>query len=401
MNRLTSCISLLVTCILWAAYAAVQAATPGFETLYNFAGADGSEPDGLAIGAGGVLYGVTYEGGTSDRGTVFSLTPPASPGGAWTQAVLYSFPGGSDGVYPTGCLVVGPAGVLYGVTEYGGYQDGGVVFALSPPASPGGVWIETVLYTFTGGHDGKQPDAALLRASNGALYGTTVDGGANSAGVVFELIPPSSPGSRWTEKVLHTFGAPGDGRYPQSRLTYSGGLLYGTTYRGGAGTSDGGAIFSLAPPASAGGAWTEAVLYSFSDGSNPITDLAAATNGVLYGSGDGGVFSLTPPITSGAPWTLTVLHTLDGTPGDNLLLNPSSGILYGTTLAGTHEKGTVFQLTPPGTSGGAWTYTVLYTFTGTNGQNPSVLVPGSGGVLYGCTQVGGSSGNGTVFALTL
>jgi uncharacterized repeat protein (TIGR03803 family) len=251
---------LFAAVIVLIACRAMQAATPSFETLYNFTGEpDPSAP--LAIGAGGVLYGTTAYGGSYLGGTVFSLTPPSSPGGAWTQAVLYEFTGGSDGFDPDPGLVVGPGGVLYGMASAGGSFDWGDVFSLAPPVSPGGAWVETVLYSFTGGSDGGRPNPGPLLASNGALYGTTYFGGANNSGVAFQVMPPSSPGSPWTEKALHSFGGPGDGSQPTAGLTHIGGALYGTTYYGGA--YGNGTVYFLAPPVLAGGAWTEDVLYSF------------------------------------------------------------------------------------------------------------------------------------------
>jgi len=98
--------------------------------LHSFAGGsgDGAVPNGVAIGTGGVLYGTSGFGGTGSctgpyvgSGKVFSLVPPASHGGEWTEKVLYNFAGGaSDGLLPRAGLVIGPPGVLYGTTQYGG-----------------------------------------------------------------------------------------------------------------------------------------------------------------------------------------------------------------------------------------------------------------------------------------
>jgi hypothetical protein len=110
--------------------------------LYSFAGppSDGMVPyAGVAIGTGGVLYGTTINGGTGNCtgfgqqgcGTVFSLTPPASPGGVWTGAVLYSFTGGSDGYEPLAGVAIGYGGALYGTTCCGGTVFG-TVFKLKP-----------------------------------------------------------------------------------------------------------------------------------------------------------------------------------------------------------------------------------------------------------------------------
>ena len=167
--------------------------------LYAFqSGSDGNSPMGLTIGSGRVLYGTTNGGGVIANdcpfgcGTVFSLTPPAAPGGAWTEAVLYSFNGVSDGYGPPAGPTLGSGGVLYGVTGDGDNgAGGGVVFSLTPPSEPGGAWTETVLHSFAGGRrdDGLDPDSRLLLDGNGVLYGTALLGGLDGEGTVFELKP--------------------------------------------------------------------------------------------------------------------------------------------------------------------------------------------------------------------
>jgi uncharacterized repeat protein (TIGR03803 family) len=168
--------------------------------LYSFsqANGDGGSPDaGVTIGANGVLYGTTKYGGQtiSPRcvkgcGTVFALGPPAAPGGAWTETILHAFAGSdfADGSQPNSTLVPGPNGVLYGTTRVGGSSIYGTIFEMVPPAAPGGAWTEVVLYSFTGGADGSSPNAVTLGA-NGALYGTTLAGGASNQGTVFEFVP--------------------------------------------------------------------------------------------------------------------------------------------------------------------------------------------------------------------
>ena len=401
------------------AYAAKGAATPSFQTLYSIGGGpDGYEPSAtVTAGAGGELYGMTYYGGANNSGTIFSLTPPSSPGGTWTHTVLYNFTGGSDGENPYGTMAISPAGVLYGTTENGGAFGYGVAFSLSPPAAPGGAWTETVMHAFGGGAGGQTPEMGLVLGSRGDLYGTTAFGGIYRGGVLFRLAVGSSGG--WSENVLHSFGGSGDGVEPQAAygglLISSGGQFYGTTLYGGA--SGEGTIYSLAPPASGTGEWSEQVLYSFSggsDGGNPTAGLAAGPDGILYGTtstgaqGGGTVFSLTAPTSTGAAWTLAVLHTVPvaGVFPSALLLDRSSSQyqgLWGTTYAGgSGGDGTIFLLRPSATAGGAWVYTPVYDFTGANGANPIVgLVPGPGGVLYGTTVIGGSANSGTVFQLTL
>src|ERR1700685_506712 len=123
------------------------------------------------------------------------MSPPAQPGGAWTETVLYNFQGGNDGYTPTGDLVFDKTGNLYGVTLFGGgkgtncgdslYQNCGTVFELSPPQTKGGAWTEKVLYSFAGlepesiAGDGSEPNGGLVLDEAGDIYGTTSNGGSN------------------------------------------------------------------------------------------------------------------------------------------------------------------------------------------------------------------------------
>jgi uncharacterized repeat protein (TIGR03803 family) len=166
-----------------------QAVSPIFDAFYQFTGSDGSYPSApVAIGTGGVLYSTALQGGSYNDGTVFSLTPPAYPGGAWTENTLYDFPDGDNGSLPEPGLVIEHGRQLYGTTVAGGPSNNGVVFSLTPPASSDGAWVEAVLYSFTGGNDGGRPYASLLQTNNGILYGMAYDGGANGGGGVFQLI---------------------------------------------------------------------------------------------------------------------------------------------------------------------------------------------------------------------
>ena len=377
---------------------------------------------GVVIGSGGVLYGATEVGGTgtcfgvpSSCGTVYSLTPPGSPGGAWTETVLYNFAGGTDGGQPYASVAVGGGGVLYGTTAAGGTGacDGGcgTVFSLTPPASPGGPWTEAVLHSFTGGSDGTQPLASVAIDSGGVLYGTTIYGG--TYGTVFSVTPPLSPGGAWTEAVLHSFAGASDGSFPMAGVAIGReGVLYGTTTYGG--ISDYGTVFELRPPSSTGGAWTERVLHSFAgiDRTDPQSGVVIGNGDVLYGTTSdpriddvtcgpglvrcGKVYSLKPPASPGGTWTETGLYTFKG--GDDGY-EPLAGValgrgevLYGTTVyggsGGNYGGGTVYSLAPPQSAGGAWTETVLYRFSVGNGvQNPYAGVAiGAGGILFGTTN---------------
>lgn len=179
--------TLLTALLAFSAYAEAK-------NLYSFRGSssgpsvDGANPvSKLVVGANGVLFGTTQDGGAAGAGTIFSLTPPASPGGKWTEVVIYNFQtdfsGKGDGTYPSAAVVIGSGGVLYGTTIYGGnnsFCSGvgcGTVFSLTPPASPSGQWTETVLHVFSGS-DGAYPYGDVVIGNGGVLYGTTEFGGA-------------------------------------------------------------------------------------------------------------------------------------------------------------------------------------------------------------------------------
>ena len=361
---------------LWLAYALATlpaaAQTLEFGTLLNFkGGADGSSPTAPLVEYGGVFYSTTAGGGSpacsGGCGTVFSLTPPPSPGVYWTGTTLYSFTGGSDGGMPIGGLVVGSGGVLYGTTKMGGSANRGTVFSLTLPA-PGGTWQEAVLHSFPGGGDGSYPAATLVMGSRGELYGVTETGGGPNAGTVFSMTPPGPDGGPWTQHVLYTFAGGAAGANPTKAVTIEPrtGAIYGTTRNGG--TQNFGTVFLLAPPASSGGPWTKTTLHSFmdaNDGAYP-NELLLGDKGVIYGttsgySTQGNVFALEPPASPGGDWTVNVLHAfandfIDGafpTAG----LTWGGGAFYGTTAGGGTDEncscGTAFSLTPPVAAGGS------------------------------------------------
>jgi uncharacterized repeat protein (TIGR03803 family) len=202
--------------------------------LHSFGAAgDGWSPyAGLLMAGPGIFYGTTqYGGGSGGDGTVFKLF---QSGSAWKLKILHSFTGGADGRQPWGTLIEDKSGTLYGTTHFGGvvskgYSDTGTVFML---LRSGGAWKERVLHTFGTTGDGLWPLAGLRWGPSGELYGTTSEGGSPGPGTVFEL---TSSGSTWTESVLHAFGNSGDGIVPQGSVVLDkNGALYGTTFEGGA-----------------------------------------------------------------------------------------------------------------------------------------------------------------------
>ena len=159
-------------------------ADPTETVLHSFrGGGDGAFSNhGVVSDASGALYGTTEAGGGSSNcpdpvypgcGAVFKLAPPASGSGPWTETVLYSFKGGSDGRAPNGPLILDSSGALYGTTAEGENSNCpygcGTVFKLTPLPGGGTPWIETTLYSFKGGSDGNLPFGSLIFDSSGAL----------------------------------------------------------------------------------------------------------------------------------------------------------------------------------------------------------------------------------------
>jgi len=373
-----------------------------YKVLHTFTGGqDGSYPSaGLTLNGAGNLYGTAFNGG----GTVYQLK---KKGGTFN--LLHNFAGG-DGNGPTARVVFGSNGTLYGTTHGGGLNYG-TTFNLRPFPSVCKTalcpWMETVLYSFAGSPDGDGPGLGdLIFDQAGNIYGTTVNGGANDLGAVFEMSPS---GSGWTESVLYSFSG-SDGAHPENGVIFdNAGNLYGTTLDGGVGGY--GTVFELTP---SGSGWTEKVLYSFqngSDGSHPVAGLIFDQSGNLYGAtsnggtgGGGAVFELTP---SGNSWTYSLVYSFIG--GANCgpeasLVMDGAGNLYGTTVCdGVNKAGSVFKLTP---SGPPWIYTSQHEFTGgSDGGNPiSNVVFDANGNLYGTASEGGSgcapNGCGVVWEIT-
>jgi uncharacterized repeat protein (TIGR03803 family) len=402
-------------------------AAPKESLLYDFNGGsnDGSAPiGGLVADQAGNLYGTTGTGGSytdcspfgQTCGVVFELTPN---GGSWTETVLYTFTGGADGGEPLAGLAIDAQGNLYGTTAIGGSFGNGTVFML---AFASGSWTESVLYSFRGGSDGSYPQAAVT-LHNGSIYGTTYAGGGNSClgapsgcGTIFQLQPGNNG---WTENVLYRFTNGADGAFPYASLILDpAGNLYGATTQGGYLSGDCapygcGNVFQLKHSSSG---WTLNSLYAFTydtDGSAPIGGLLAGPHETLYGttSGGGAGFSGTVFQLAYAKgiWTFSLLHTFSGADGsapEGTLVGKGK-YLFGTTYSGGTGSGcffggpcgTVFMLTA---SANGWKETVLHSFSdnGTDGTYPEAGLILGKDALYGTTSAGGPADKGTVFAIT-
>jgi len=351
------------------------------KVLYAFTGGhDGSEPfAGMIEDSAGNLYGTTSLGGANDDGTVFKVAPDG------TESVLHSFDG-TDGNEPSAAPIMDGAGNLYGTTFVGGANGAGAIFKLTP----GGT--ESVLYAFTGGTDGLFLQAGVIEDSSGNLYGTALLGGAYDHGDVYRLTPNG------TLTVLYSFTGGSDGAEPEGGVVEdSSGNLYGTTSHGGA--DNDGTVFQLAPDG------TETVLHSFtggnSDGSEPFAGLIMDGAGNLYGTTfQGGLHNAGTIFKVATDGTETMLYALqggnDGANPEANLVEDSKGNLYGTASLGGGSGcggsgcGTIFEIKGRGSE------KVLHRFAGAkDGAEPaSSLVLGQQGFLYGTASFGGGAGCG-------
>jgi hypothetical protein len=318
--------------------------------------ADGAYPSGgLIIDSAGNLYGATIDGGSVPAcggygcGVVFELSPDLS--GGYTYKVLHVFAGGSQGAFPIDTLTLDSAGRLFGVTVGGG-NGSGLIFMLSP--NPQGTrWKETVLYTFTGGHDGSTPRGGMVFDRAGNLYGVTERGGIKNrdvcdlltCGLIFELQP--RPDGSWTEKIVHYF----DG-YPDGAGPIGGPIIDGADNLYVITSEEGHDTWEFSPDGSGG--WTQ----------------------TLIGDSGGGSYAR--------------------------LLMDGAGNLYGTTASCVSCGGTAFEFSPDGNGG--WSETILYAFCSLNlcldgALSYAPLIQDSVGNLYGTADVGGRAGYGVVFEL--
>ena len=349
-------IALLITLFMLSLMTSAQTES----TIFTFTEATDFWPQGgLIEDSAGNLYGVSKGGGAYGVGTVYELSPPATLGGAWTQTVLYSFaPYGGGGYVPISDLVRDQAGAFYGTFFAGGDPtcNCGGVYKLTPPAVQGGAWTEKVIYNFKTS-DGHLPaPAALALTRTGILYGTTIAGGTWDSGVIYQLTTKN--GISYSESVLYSFGNVGDASTPNGPILLdSAGTLYGVTSLGGA--FDQGAVYHYVPAAN-GNPASETLLFSFGGST-----------------------------TSGS------------TPAGNLVFD-NLGTIYGVTTYGgsTANDGVVYSLTP---SGSTWTENILYAFSQNSGANPvgGLTWNHTNNNLYGTTSAQNMhpAGAGSVFKL--
>ena len=397
-------------CLAFAASVGL-ASSSTYKVLYSFTRMqDGGIPGAtVTADANGNLFGTTAQGGDSGEGVVYELSQDNN--GQWTETVVHSFVH-QEGDNPDAAMVFDNQGDLYGTTADGGPTNQGIIFELTPegndwtlnmiydyglragvlldnggnvyaPVGPGNFglgaiaelspgpsgWTYTSLYSFCAQpkcSDGSNPTAPPVWGVGGSLYGTTLWGGnqkncsqgSYGCGVVFRL--SRNGDNSWTYVVLHSFAAfLTDGQTPTgSLLVDDGGTIYGATRYGGG--SSAGTIFKLTP-STIGGNWIESIVYSFPDcshGCQPHNGLVRDASGNLYGVSGGGnmtcsgfacgvVYRLSPQ--RNGSWKYSVVHKFNGSDGNgpNGVTVGADGNLYGTTISGgQYNFGAVFEITP-------------------------------------------------------
>ncbi len=396
--------------ILYGARTLPNSANTSAQHAYDEAVSRGYDVGIHTFAAATTLIFAVADYGLSDNAgglSVLVTKLPSTP----AESALHSFGGStnSDGNQPETPLVADLSGNLYGTTEYGGSAGSssfGTVFEL---ANNSGSYTEKVLHTFTGAPDGANPFGGLLMDAAGNLYGTTYRGGANGDGIVFELV--NNSGS-YTEKVLYTFTGNPDGAEPYGTLIAdASGDLFGTTLAGGLGD---GTVFELA---NSGDSYTEKVLYSStgfsnSDMVNPEAGLVMDLSGNLFGTTNQGgantyygtVFEL---VNSSGSYTEKLLYSFQGGsdgayPYYGSLVMDGFGDLFGTTQGGgASGNGTVFEMV---NNSGSYSEKVIYSFAGATNNDGSAprggLFLDSFGNIFGTTDSGGPGDAGTVFQLS-
>jgi uncharacterized repeat protein (TIGR03803 family) len=366
--------------LLFLVVAALASPAQTFTSLVSLGANDGGNPYYMYLvqGLDGNLYGTTSTQGANSGGTVFRMTTAGKLTPVYPFCTLASC---ADGSSPHGGLVLATNGYFYGTTAQGGANTAGTVFRISP----GGTY--TVMHSFNG-TDGDLPYVGLIQASNGNLYGTTSGGGADGYGTVFDMTPAGA------FTTLVTFNG-NNGGYPDSRLVQgTNGNFYGVTYQGGN-------VYEIN---SAGKGTT------FSVGDGPTGALFQASDGNFYGTTSGGgangggmVYRLTPggkvtPIYN----FCSLANCADGSTPWAGVIQATDGNLYGTTSAGggVNSAGTVFELTLGGK------LTTLHIFCLTtgcpDGSSPyEGLLQATNGTFYGPTYSGGANGAGTIFSLSM
>lgn len=333
----------------------------------------------------------------------------ANPAASHRQAIdLLDFDQYS-GYGPWSGVIADNQGRLFGSNPSGGNGscDGGAgcgtIYALNPPAKGGTSWKLQVLYNFQNQGDGWFPTAPVTLGPRDSLFGYPT---AGSYGTVFQLVRPPQGSKAWAYNVLYTFTNGTDGNLLDviAPLVWRGKALYGIASGGsdGCGQTGCGSVFRLTPPQSGAGSWIEKTLFSFTGGTiggEPVSIIPSGRGESLYVAsdyGNGAVVEIAP--AGHGKWTETVLTTFNGGNDGN---NPSNLVLGadGTIYGIANRNGTgglAFQLTQ---SNGTWTRTNIADIS-FHGYGPQSLALGANGTLIGVVEGDFDFFAGNVFQLT-
>jgi uncharacterized repeat protein (TIGR03803 family) len=360
-----------------------------FTTLAEFTGTSGARPGATPLGglvaSGSVLYGVTQSGGNHDLGTVFKIQLAGTG-----FSTLYHFnttPSNPRGIRPAAGLCLHSDGALYGTTEEGGANDAGTIFRITT----GGSFV--TLHHFTDS-DGAQPTGTLLVGPDSALYGTASGGGKNGYGTIFRLAAGSAPNAPTVLAEFTGVGGAVRGAGPRAGLSYfAPGVFLGTTSAGGAG--DEGTVFTI----STAGVFMPLAEFTDPSGWEPAGGVAFDADGsLLVPMRHGGLFGEGTLLRVSAGGTVGLETAFGGTLGDE----PAGGLLrVGADFFGLAESGGsngrgVFFRHSPGLA-----TTPLSHCTLSGGAKPEgPLIRGADGNFYGVAREGGAEGKGAILRFT-
>ena len=360
-------------------------ATSIYVKKYSFNdGLSGTKSYGSLLQASdGKIYGLTSTGGTHHAGTLFQFDPVTS-----TYTKKFDF-GGTNGNGPVGSLIETPDGKLYGMTLKGGANDFGVLFQYNPATN-----TFSKKFDFDGVANGSGPQGALLRTTDGMLYGMTSSGGVNDFGVIFQYDPSTSV---CTKKF--DFDGTNTGSGPAGSLTKApDGTLYGLTAYGGA--MDRGMLFQFNPSNSV---YTKKFEFdSIDDGGNPWGSLLLASDGNFYGmtqmggvNNAGVIFKYDISTAAGSYHKQFDFSESSGSYSTGSLIQDSDGTLYGmTNKGGVNDVGVVFQYDPVNKT---FNKKLDFHYAPAGSFPVGALMQASNGLLYGAARDGGAHNNGAIF----
>jgi uncharacterized repeat protein (TIGR03803 family) len=376
----------LITLALAAAATWSVQAGKTFTVMKSADGTDAWVPMGKLASDGGFLYGASVYGGTNS-GNIFRFDPTTA-----SLFTVHSFAGGANGAGPSSGVIHASNGYLYGTTNQGGANGQGILFRVQKTGSN-----FSILRSFANNASGGFCASGVIEGSDNKIYGISENGGANSFGGIFRINLDGTSHSL-LRSFTGTGGATrGKGNGADGLIEIPGGFLYGTTESGG--TSDRGVFFQMSK---------DGVTYNVfrewpSTGLNrPRNRLLYGSDGFFYGAAGsggaadrGGIYRISP---SG---DYTELHeftnSTDGFNVNQALIEGSDGYLYGVAQTSSNGLGSLFRMAKDGSS-----FAVVHRFKSDQSEGELLdapLVETSAGVFVSAARNGGVSGDGTFYRL--